>query len=288
MKAFIQLLRPKEWAKNLFVFLPLFFSGKFIYIDNLTITLGVFITFCFAASSIYIFNDIRDVKKDRLHPVKKNRVIAAGKITITKAIVISFLLGVSAFFFSSLLSWKIFYLILGYICQNIFYSIGLKNIPILDVSIISTGFLLRVLAGALICQIEISPWFLIMTFILTMFMGFGKRYDELLLLEREQILSRSSISGYNREFLTVTISVLCSIIIVSYLLYTLSPAIMTKLGSEYLYVSTILLLIGVLRYLQIVFVNGESGSPTRILFEDKFLQLTLLSWLMFFAYILYL
>ena len=289
MGAFFKMVRPHQYIKNLLVFFPLFFAKKITDLALLQSAVLAFISFCFAASTIYIFNDIRDIEKDKVHPKKKLRPIASGAVSIKAAVItdIIFLVtALSAAFFTSLRTGII---ILIYLFINLFYSLGMKNIAILDIFAVSTGFLLRLLSGTqygAVAGILPSHWIIIMTFLLSLFLAVAKRRDDLVLAE-SGLDVRKSISGYSLEFINGVMSIMSAVIIVSYLLYTLDPAVQLYYGSKNIYATAFFVLLGLLRYMQITFVEKKSGSPTDIVYKDKFLQITLLAWgvsFLFFAY----
>jgi len=289
MPAFIKLLRPHQYVKNLFVFFPLFFALKITDVYLLKEAALAFVAFCFAASTIYIINDIRDIEKDKAHPKKKKRPLASGKVSVMTAISIAAIL----FFFSILISiisgTNLLMIISIYIVMNFFYSFGLKNIPLIDIFIIATGFLLRLLAGTEFGAVEgINPshWIMVMTFLLSLFIAFAKRRDDLILAEKG-VSVRKSIEGYSLDFINSAMSVMSGVLIVSYLLYTIDPGVVKNFNNEYLYVTTVFVILGIFRYMQISLVYKKSGSPTEILYKDRFLQLTIAGWAVLFLLLVY-
>ena len=289
MKACLKLLRPHQYVKNLLIFFPIFFDLKIRDFNLLKYAVIAFVSFCLAASTIYIFNDIRDVEKDREHPKKCRRPIASGAVSVKKAWMIDaviLLLSLVAAYFAGL---KMMAIIAAYLVINLFYSLGMKNIAILDVFSISTGFLLRLISGTelgAVPGVVPSHWIIIMTFLLSLFLGVAKRRDDLLLAE-SGVSVRKSISGYSLEFVNSVMSMMCAVIIVSYLLYTLDPDTIAHFNSHYIYFTTFFVILGLLRYLQITFVHQKSGSPTEIVLKDRFLQLTLVAWVVSFAVFAY-
>ncbi len=290
MKYYIKLLRPKDWAKNLFLIVPSFFAGQFFVPSRIPNILEGFIAFCFFASGIYIINDYRDIEDDRKHPVKCNRPLASGRVKKTTAIILCF----SLLIIGSLLGYLadpnfLFLFILGlYFFINLFYSFGLKNIAILDILLLSSGFVLRVKGGAVISKVDTSEWLIIMTFLLSLFMAIAKRRDDLLLKSSTGTDMRKSMSGYNLDFLNTMLGLSSAIIIVAYINYTVSPITVLRLGTNRLYYSSLFVIAGLMRYLQITFVLKKSGSPTEILYKDFFIQITLFLWVFSIYAILYL
>ncbi len=290
MKYYIKLLRPKDWAKNLFLIVPSFFAGQFFTPSRIPQILAGFIAFCFFASSIYIINDYRDIEDDRRHPVKCKRPLASGKVKKPAAIVICIILLMLGMVLGYLADNSFLFLfILGlYFFINLFYSFGLKNIAILDILILSAGFVLRVKGGAVISKVDTSEWLIIMTFLLSLFMAIAKRRDDLLLKGATGTDMRKSMSGYNLDFLNTMLGLSSAIIIVAYINYTVSPRTIERLGTYRLYYSSLFVIAGLMRYLQITFVLKKSGSPTEILYKDFFIQITLALWVVSIYVILYL
>jgi decaprenyl-phosphate phosphoribosyltransferase len=290
MKYYIRLLRPKDWAKNLFLIVPSFFAGQAFISSRIPHILEGFIAFCFFASGIYIINDYRDIEDDRKHPVKSNRPLASGTVKKPAAVILC----ISLFILGSFLGYLadpslLFLFILGlYFVVNLFYSFGLKNIAILDILILSSGFVLRVKGGAAISKVDTSEWLIIMTFLLSLFMAIAKRRDDLLLKDSTGTDMRKSMSGYNLDFLNTLLGLSSAIIIVAYINYTISPITVQRLGTYRLYYSALFVIAGLMRYLQITFVLKKSGSPTEILFKDFFIQVTLVLWVLSIYAILYL
>lgn len=286
----IKLLRPKDWAKNLFLFVPSFFAGNIFDVSRIaSLSLG-FLTFSFLASCIYIINDYRDIEDDRKHPVKQKRPLASGKVKKSTAVVICFILFIAALTLGYFLdpTLQLLFVLSIYFVLNFAYSMGLKNIAILDILILASGFVLRVKAGAIIAQVDTSEWLMIMTYLLALFMAIAKRRDDMLLKLNTGTVMRKSMSGYNLDFLNTLLGLFSAIIIVSYIMYTVSDLTVLRLGTHRLYYTSVFVMAGLMRYLQITFVAGKSGSPTEILYKDRFIQITLVLWIMSFYVILYL
>jgi decaprenyl-phosphate phosphoribosyltransferase len=289
MKEYIKLLRPKQWAKNLFLFIPLFFAGQMFNWDKIVMLIGGFFAFSFLASSIYIINDYRDIEDDKKHPEKRFRPLAAGTVNKNVALVLSFLLAVGGFALGFYLeaSGKFAFILGLYFILNLSYSLGLKNLSIVDILIVAAGFLLRVKGGSVLTDIETTAWLNIMTFLLALFMSIAKRRDDVMLKLETGTDMRKSIKGYSIEFLNTLLALFCAILIVSYINYTVSATGMKNFGHR-LYYTSIFVIAGIMRYLQITFVQNKAGSPTEILYKDRFIQVTLLLWIASFYVILYL
>jgi len=290
MKYYLQLLRPKDWAKNLFLIVPSFFAGQFFVRDRFLHLMEGIVSFCFIASAIYIINDYRDIEDDRKHPVKCNRPLASGKVKkpIAVSICIGLLLSGTLLGLLADPNYKFLFILCLYFVINLFYSFGLKNFAILDILMLSSGFVLRVKGGAIISAVEATDWLIIMTFLLSLFMAIAKRRDDLLLKVSTGTDMRKSMRGYNLDFLNTRLGLSSAIVIVAYINYTVSPVTVARLGTHNLYYSSLFVIAGLMRYLQITFVLKKSGSPTEILYKDHFIQVTLALWVLSIYTILYL
>ena len=251
------------------------------------VLVGVFAFSCIA-SSIYIINDYRDIEDDKKHPEKSKRPLASGAVSANKAILICILLVLIGFGVAWLVSIKFFFILGFYFVLNLAYSFGLKSIPILDIIIVAIGFVLRIKAGGAIALVGITEWLNIMVFLLALFMAIGKRRDDVLLKLSSATEMRKSIKGYNLEFLNILLALVCAVIIVAYFMYTMSPEVLQRLGTYRLYYTCLFVLAGIMRYLQIIYINAASGSPTKILYKDRFIQITILLWIASFYVIIYL
>lgn len=280
IKDIFLLLRLYQWVKNLFIFAPLFFSFSYNLKNFLTVLLG-FVLFSFVASSIYIFNDYHDIEEDRNHPVKKNRPLASGRISKTFALFLMAILLIPSLIGAYILNFNFFIILLIYLFMNILYTLWLKHIPILDISIIAIGFVLRIFAGAALIDVPISMWIVIVTFLLAMFLALAKRRDDCILaLNGNKV--RKNICGYNLEMINTSMSIMAGVTIVAYLMYTVSEEVINKFGTDKLYFTAFFVVLGILRYLQISLVELNSGSPSKLIYKDRFLQLTILAWLISF------
>ena len=289
---YIQLLRPLQWLKNVFVFAPIFFSNHLLEMEYLVPTLVLFASFCMVSSSIYCFNDLRDVEADRIHPKKSKRPIASGKVTVKGGYVMMILCLTAAFALISLtksINTPYLYIIIGgYWLMNIAYCIKLKQIAILDVSIIAVGFVMRVLVGGVVVDIWVSHWLVMMTFLVTLFLALTKRNDDYRLYEQTGQKPRISITGYNKTFINEATAIVASVTLVCYIMYTMSEEVITRMGTRYVYLTSGWVLAGLLRYLQNMIVFGLSGSPTKSLVKDHFIQFCVLGWIASFFVIIYL
>ena len=247
----------------------------------------------FAASGIYCFNDIYDVEADRQHPKKCKRPIASGAVSIVEGYIITVLCWLIAcgFVLTDIFAFGnhtfLWAIIAFYVVMNLAYSTKLKQIPILDVFIIAIGFVLRVFAGGVSAHIYISNWIVLMTFLLALFLAFAKRRDDVVELETTGTTRRKGINRYNTAFMNQAMTIVASLTMVCYIMYTISDSVIERIGNPYLYVTSVFVLAGIIRYLQIAIVDIKSGSPTKILLKDHFIQLCIAGWLLTFAIILY-
>ena len=276
----IVLLRPEQYVKNLFVFAPLFFSFKFNII-NISNSLLAFFLFSLVASSAYIFNDLMDIDDDRNHPIKKLRPLADEKISFASAKILILSLAAIPLLIAATINMDLFFVLFLYLILNFMYSLKLKHITIIDISIIATGFVLRLFAGSFSINEDLSMWIIIMTFLLALFLALAKRRDDVL-LAISGTKTRKNIDGYNLEFINSAMALMSGIIVVAYILFTTSAETINKFQTEYLYVTSFFVILGVLRYMQITFVEKDSGNPTYILCKDRFLQTIIISWLISF------
>lgn len=274
------LLRPHQWIKNIFLFAPLFFSFAYTFDYFFNVLVG-FMLFSFLASSIYIFNDYCDIEEDRQHPTKKNRPLAKGSITKQQAIVLMLFLSSLTFIASAFISLEFMSILVIYATLNLLYSIRLKHIAILDISIIAIGFVLRIFAGAVLIDKPVSMWIILVTFLLALFLALAKRRDDVL-LNQKGTKTRKNIDGYNLEMINASMTLMATSTVVSYIMYTVSPEVIAKTGTHNLYLSAIFVIIGVLRYFQLTFVEQNSASPTKLLLKDTFLQFIVLAWIISF------
>lgn len=287
MTQYLSLLRPKHWIKNSFIFLPLFFSGEVFNVEKLLECFSGFIAFSFIASAVYILNDYMDIEADKRHPVKAARPLASGAVSKRSAItlfIICVTLGIAV---AALIKMKFLFVLTLYFVMNLGYSLGLKHISVLDIVLVAMGFVLRIKGGGVIATVGISQWLMIMVFLLAMFMAIAKRRDDVLIKLDSGLDMRKAIKGYNLEFLNVMLSLFTGIIIIAYLMYTVSPEVMQRWNTYRLYYTSLFVIVGLMRYLQITFIENNTGSPTDLLYKDKFLQVTLILWIISFYLIIY-
>jgi 4-hydroxybenzoate polyprenyltransferase len=294
IKHLFQLLRPQQWLKNLFVFTPLFFDRHATEWDYSWPCIQAYFVFCLIASGIYCFNDIYDAEADRRHPTKCMRPIASGALSVPLAYATMAILWLLAFALLTIGSFQgdntsvsLIGIFLFYIVMNLAYCVKLKQVALLDVFIIATGFVLRVVVGGMATGIVLSHWIVLTTFLLALFLAVAKRRDDVVIYETLGVKPRRNINRYNLDFLNQTIGILGSITIMCYILYTVSEEVVERIGSCYLYATSLFVLAGILRYMQLTLVDEKSGSPTKVLLKDFFIQLCIIGWVGMFAIILY-
>lgn len=289
-KDYIRLLRPKQWTKNFFVMLPLFFGGRLFDEQAFIAGLITFLSYSFAASSIYCFNDIHDVEDDRRHPMKCHRPVASGAIPIAVAyglMLLCIVLSMLCLFLLPAHRLETGGVILFYWLLNLAYCARLKQYAIIDVCIVAFGFVLRLLAGGLATHVLLSKWIVLMTFLITLFMSFAKRRDDVIRMERTGEAPRKNTIRYNLTFMNQAITITAGVTLVCYIMYTVSPEVIENFHNDYLYLTSILVLVGLLRYIQLSVVDQKSGDPTKVLLKDRFTQLIVAAWLLAFLLIIY-
>lgn len=284
---FVKLLRIKQWIKNLFLFIPIFFAGElFNSIHYSNLILGFF-AYSFAASAIYILNDYKDIESDRLHPQKKLRPLVTGIISVKSALTIMIVLLITSLGIAFLVNTYFLIILLIYLFLNLLYSLGLKHISILDILIVASGFLFRILAGGILADIPVSQWLIIMVFLLAVFLGLAKRRDDIIVYMESGQMVRKSSKQYNLDFANACLTMLSAVIIVSYIMYTISDDVIMRHNTNNLYYTGVFVIAGIMRYLQITLVENNSGSPTNTLYSDTFLRVTLIGWILTFYIIIY-
>ena len=279
MKNYIKILHIKHWTKNGFVIAPMIFSFNFLSWELIPKTIYAFFAFSLSSSFIYILNNIIDREKDVKHPVKKNRPIASGRIPVKNAIIIAIFILIPSAGFSILCNSQVILVILCYIIINLLYSFKLKEIPILDVIIVSTGFLLRLLAGSFAIGVISSDWILLTTFFLALFMCFSKRRSEYLVLKKDREKHRLVFSVYNLKLLEIYIYISASMAIISYALYAIDPVTTVRFGTGRMVYTVPLVVMGIFRYIMVTFHNKEEGDPVEIVLKDKIILAITFTWI---------
>lgn len=287
-----KLIRPQQWLKNVFVMIPMFFGGSLLDPADISASLLTFLAFSFTASSIYCFNDINDVEADRRHPVKCKRPLASGAISIGAAwglmVLMALLAAVTtAFIGDHTHALKVGVILVLYYIMNICYCAKLKQYAIVDVCVIAFGFVLRVLSGGYATDIVPSKWLVLMTFLLTLFLSFAKRRDDVLRMNETGEPPRKNTIRYNLTFINQAITVSAAVTLVCYIMYTVSPEVTTRLNSDMLYLTSVFVLLGLLRYMQITVVDKKSGDPTKMMLHDRFTQIVVVLWALTFLVLIY-
>ena len=290
MKNLIRLIRPHQWIKNLVVLLPVFFGGALLQPEAVYAALVTALSFSFAASSIYCLNDIVDVEDDRRHPVKCHRPMASGAITVVQGYLLMALMFALSMVSTLLLSshqTETASVILFYWLLNIAYCLKLKRYAIIDVCIVAFGFVLRILAGGYATDIRLSRWIVLMTFLLMLFLSFAERRDDVVRMNETGHAPRQNTIRYNLTFINQSITITASVTLVCYIMYTVSPETIQNFHTDYLYLTSVFVLVGLLRYIQISVVDKKSGDPTKVMLHDRFMQCTVLAFGLAFLFIIY-
>ena len=290
MKKTLLLIRPQQWIKNGFVLIPMFFGGRLLNADDAIASVVTFFAFSFAASAIYCFNDIVDVDADRRHPVKCHRPIASGAVSVPTAyalMAVLALLSASLLFFLPQRAGETAGIVAFYFLLNMAYCIWLKRHAIIDVCTVAFGFVLRILAGGMACDVAVSNWLVLMTFLLALFLSFAKRRDDVLRMNETGEPPRRNTIRYNLTFVNQAITITGTVTLVCYIMYTVSPEVVSRFHAPYLYLTSIFVLVGLLRYMQLTVVDEVSGDPTKILLRDRFTQAIVVAWIMAFLLIIY-
>ncbi|MBI3513716.1 MAG: UbiA prenyltransferase family protein [Proteobacteria bacterium] len=281
----VVLLRPHQWVKNLFVAAPLFFTPSALNAGSVVDVLLGLLCFCALSSAVYILNDAMDREADRVHPDKRHRPLAAGTVPLGLALAIMVGLALGGLALAVALSVRFAGIALLYLLINALYSLKLKSVSIVDVILVSLGFVLRVYGGAELIHVLPSVWIIVCTGLLALFLALAKRRDDL--VKQLDTDHRGALKGYTKPFIDTSITAVLGGLLVSYLIYTTDPAVMSRIGSPHLYLTTPFVIAGVLRYLQITLVEERSGSPTLLALTDRFLVVTMLGWIATFGALIY-
>ena len=259
MKKYLRLIRPQHWIKNVFVLVPMFFGGVLFDLTTIESGLLVFMAFSFIASSIYCYNDIVDADADRHHPVKCRRPIASGEVSVSHAYLLMAVMAVLSATMIMLLPPPVrmgtAIVVAIYYVLNLAYCSKLKQYAVLDVCIVAFGFVLRIVAGGVAEEVALSQWIVLMTFLLTLFLSFAKRRDDVLRMNETGEAPRHNTIRYNLTFINQAITITASVTLVCYIMYTVSPEVKEHFKSQYLYLTSVFVLLGLLRYIQIAVVD---------------------------------
>ena len=290
MKNLILLIRPHQWIKNLIVFLPVFFGDALLQWEAVYAGFITVLSFSLTASSIYCLNDIVDVHDDRQHPVKCHRPMASGAVSIVQGYILMglmFALSMISTFLLHARQVETASVIIFYWLLNIGYCLRLKRYAIIDVCVVAFGFVLRILAGGYATDIHLSKWIVLMTFLLMLFLSFAKRRDDVVRMNETGHAPRQNTIRYNLTFINQAITITASVTLVCYIMYTVSPETIANFHTDHLYLTSVFVLLGLLRYIQISVVDKKSGDPTKVMIHDRFMQLIVLAFGLAFLFIIY-
>ena len=291
IKSILRLVRPTQWIKNLFVFIPMFFAGELFNLHSLCLCAVTFMAYSLMASSVYCYNDIVDADADRRHPVKCHRPVASGAVSVRLAYTLMAVMAALSVGLLLLLPPEVMpgvlAVVLFYYLLNLSYCSKLKQYAIVDVCVVAFGFVLRILAGGFACEVMPSNWLVIMTFLLTLFMSFAKRRDDVLRMNETGEAPRKNTVRYNLTFINQAITITASVTLVCYIMYTVSPEVTERFDTPYLYLTFVFVLVGLLRYIQIAVVDKKSGDPTKIILHDHFSQMIVVAWGLSFLLMIY-
>jgi len=268
---FMMCLRPKQWTKNLLVFAALIFSIKKINVEQIYNSIFVFFLFCFVAGCVYIINDFADREQDKLHPDKRNRPIASGLINPYVALLVGAVLLVFSVGTSYVINPLLSFLLLFYFIMNVGYSFKLKHVVVIDIMIIATGFVLRAIAGGLAIQVPFTPWFLLCTMLLALFLAISKRRHELYLLKNNKSAHRKVLEFYSPELLNQLNGIVTTAAIISYALFTFTSG-----HTIHLMWTIPCVIYGIFRYLYLIHMEEKGGKPEKVLLEDKHILITVI------------
>lgn len=280
---YIKLARPKQWIKNLFVFAPLVFSHHLPNIEKVTVSILAFLSFSFVASSVYVINDIMDREFDRIHPVKRNRPIASGRVGIWQGVLFSLFLFVVGFIFLIKLPFKARFLIILYFLMMLFYSFKVKQVVLIDVFAIAVGFMLRVLVGAYAIEVVVSKWLFVTTLFLSLFLAISKRRMEIYFALQNPNLQpsrqRKVLDEYNVKFADQMLVVTAGGAVISYALYTISDRTVSLFKTESLIYTTIFVLYGIFRYMYLMYQRKNGENPMDVILGDVGIIVNVILWL---------
>ena len=286
MMALIRSIRPEQWLKNGFVLAPIVFSGLIHDPDAWLRILLAVAAFCAASSSVYLINDILDREADRAHPVKRNRPIAAGRVSVTEALAAAAVLVTVALAIAVWLGGWFPLILIAYITLVVLYSAILKRAVFLDVLVVAAGFVLRVVGGAVAIDVPVSRWLLLVTYLLALYLALGKRRTELALLGDGADEHRTVLGHYTLPMVDSAISVVLGATVLAYALYTVAPDTVAKVGSEGLMATVPIVLYGLFRYLYLLHRHELGGSPTKALLTDRPLLVCVVFWLIVAAVVI--
>ncbi|MBN2719563.1 MAG: decaprenyl-phosphate phosphoribosyltransferase [Proteobacteria bacterium] len=278
MSPYFRILRPHQWIKNGFVLAPLIFSERLLDPRSFSLAFATFVVFCFLSSSTYVFNDLFDRQADRAHPLKKHRPLPAGEITPRAAALLGGAFALAGIAGAVFLGKMVLLTGAGYLALQTAYNLFLRQLVILDILAIAMGFVIRALAGSVAIGVTLSPWLILCTLLVALFLGFAKRRHEIVLMGTEASSHRRILSEYSLPFLDQLIGIVTAATIVSYAIYTLSPEVTRRLGSSSMILTLPFVIYGIFRYLYLVHLREGGGSPARDLLADRALLICIFLW----------
>jgi len=290
MNKWLNLIRINNWLKNLFVIAPLVFSLKIYDLTSIYNSFFAFISFCFLSSSLYIINDIIDIEKDREHPRKCNRPLTKGIISIKAGLFVALIFFITSIIISLYINTNFIIIILFYITNTLLYSIWLKNINILELILVSLNFVIRIIGGCVSISVVPSHWIIIITFFIALFLTLIKRKSEIKTIPNSYIVHRNVLKNYTIPILDKYIYISATIVVFGYILYSIDNHVITTFNTHNLIYTSIFVVIGIFRFIQLSEINtyNDEGDPTTLIIYDKFLQITILMWLLSIFAIIYL
>ena len=287
LRFIIRTMRPRQWPKNMFLFAALVFDRQLFTLESFLITFLAFILFCLTSSLVYIINDLTDIEKDQQHPVKQERPLASGKLLKRTAIIAAVILSLLVFPSAFIMDLGLGLILSGYLLLMLVYSLWLKHVPLIDVMILAAGFVLRVAAGVVIIETQrFSPWLFVATTFLALFIGLGKRRAEIQLLETNAGAHRRVLDGYTLDLLDQLLTIVLSVTLMTYCLYTFSAEIMP--GSQSMMLTIPFVIYGLFRYLFLIRIEHIGGAPEEIVLTDHPMQIAIGLWGLTVIAILYL
>lgn len=282
LKYILKLMRPKQWLKNFFVFAAIIFSGKFENKNIFLLNLGVFALFCLISSAVYVLNDLVDVEKDKQHPDKKNRPIASGKVSKTQAMILELCILCIVLILSYNVNLRILAVLITYYVMNVLYSFKLKNVVIIDVMIITFGFVLRVISGSIVTNVQLSPWLILCTILISLFLALNKRRSEIVTLKDNKSSHRKILEEYSIELIDNMLTIVTPSILMTYCLYTFS-----SIQSRTMMITIPFVLYGIFRYQYLVSKKNVGGKPEDVFQNDLPFLIDVVLWAILIIVIIY-
>jgi 4-hydroxybenzoate polyprenyltransferase len=279
LAAMVALLRPHQWVKNGLVLAALVFSHELVHLRSSLLALTALVAFCALSSAGYVLNDLADREADRLNPEKRNRPLASGELEPATAVRMAVVLGAAALALSVALGWGFVAIAVLYAALQFTYSLWAKRFVVIDVIAVSLGFVLRAFAGGVAIHVEVSPWLAFITFVLALLLVLSRRRHELIALGDAATAHRGALAQYSVRLIDQMISIVAGATLVSYMIYTASAEVETKLGTHHLYLTVPFVAFGILRYLYLIDERNEGGDPARLLLQDGPLLAAVLLWL---------